>query len=312
MTDATTLVPAIEDLGLEDLLPSWARSLQARNRSPRTVQSYLESAEQLITYLRRAGMPTVATKLTREHVEAFLADLQGKVKPGSVAVRYRSLQQLFKWLLDEGEIATDPMGRMKPPHVPDNPCPGRTARCGEPALGYFRGQRFEDRRDGAILTLLLDTGIRRAELVGVAMTDLDLDHGTLLVTGKGNRQRLVSVGTTALAVIDRYLRVRRRHPKATIPALWLGPKGPLTASGVAQMLERRAAQAGVPKVHTHMLRHTFAHLWISGGGTEGDLMQLGGWRSRQMLDRYGRSTAAEEPRDAHRRLSPADRLLGER
>ena len=112
MTDVTS-VPLIgrlgaEELGLEDLLPSWARSLKARNRSPRTVQSYLESAEQLISYLRRTGMPTAVTDLTREHIEAFLADLQGKVKPGSVAVRYRSLKQLFRWLADEAEIATTP------------------------------------------------------------------------------------------------------------------------------------------------------------------------------------------------------------
>ena len=310
MKDARSLV--IEDLGIEDLLPSWARSLQARNRSPRTIQSYLESAEQLIAYFRRAGMPTVATRLTREHIEAFLADLQGKVKPGSVAVRYRSLQQLFKWLLDEGEIATDPMARMKPPAVPEQPVPVVPPDVMGRLLATCASPKFEDRRDAAILTLLLDTGIRRAELVGAAMTDLDFDHGTLLVTGKGNRQRLVSVGTTALAAIDRYMRVRRRHPRAATPALWLGPKGPLTASGVAQMLERRAAQAGVPKVHAHQFRHTFAHEWISGGGTEGDLMSLGGWKSRQMLDRYGASAAAERARTAHRKLSPADRLLGER
>lgn len=316
MTDVTTVppieVPGIEELGLEDLLPSWARSLKARNRSPRTVQSYLESAEQLISYLRHTGMPTAVTHLTREHIEAFLADLQGKVKPGSVAVRYRSLKQLFRWLADEGEVSSDPMARMRPPHVPDQPVPVISPDVVRRLLGTCSGPKFEDRRDGAILTVLLDCGIRRAELAGIAMADVDFDHSTLVVTGKGNRQRLVAVGVTAMAAIDRYLRVRRRHPRAASTALWLGPKGPLTGSGVAQLIERRAAMAGVPKVHAHQFRHTFAHEWVSGGGTEGDLMQLGGWKSRQMLDRYGRSAAAERARNAHRNLSPADRLLGER
>ena len=204
------------------------------------------------------------------------------------------------------------MARMRPPHVPDQPVPIVPPDVVSRLLGTCAGPKFEDRRDAAILTLLLDTGIRRAELVGIEMTDVDFDHSTLLVTGKGNRQRLVSVGTTAMAAIDRYLRVRRRHPKAASQALWLGPKGPLTASGVAQFLERRAALAGVPKVHAHQFRHTFAHEWVSSGGTEGDLMSLGGWKSRQMLDRYGRSAAAERARAAHRKLSPADRLLGGR
>jgi hypothetical protein len=64
-------------------------------------------------------MPTTVTKLTREHVESFLADLQGKVKPSSVAVRCLSPKQLFRWRLDAREITGDPMANMKPPHARD-------------------------------------------------------------------------------------------------------------------------------------------------------------------------------------------------
>ena len=241
MTDVTATAPDVGELSIEDLLDSWARSLRARNRSPRTVQSYRESAQQLIDYLRRAGMPTTATRVTREHVESFLVDLQDRVKPSSVAVRYRSLQQLFRWLLDEREIEHDPMVNMKPPHVPDQPVPVIPPDVVRRLLDTCNGPKFEDRRDAAILSVLLDTGIRRAELAGISMTDVDFDHSTILVTGKGNRQRLVAVGATAMQAIDRYLRVRRRHPKAASTALWLGPKGPLSDSGVAQLLERRAA-----------------------------------------------------------------------
>ena len=312
MNKASVEVPDIGELGLDDLLDSWTRALKARNRSPRTINIYRESAQQLIDYLRQAAMPTAATKITREHIEAYLADLQDRVKPGTVSVRYRSLQQLFRWLTVEREITKNPMVSMHPPHVPEQPVPVIQPDIVERLLNVCDGTKYEARRDSAIITLLLDTGMRRAELAGMAMPDVDFDHSTALVTGKGNRQRLVAVGATAMQAMDRYLRARRRHPRADSSALWLGPKGALTDSGIAQILKRRCAQAGIPRIHAHQFRHTFAHQWIASGGTEGDLMQLGGWKSRQMLDRYGRSAVAERARNAHRKLSPADRLLGER
>ena len=290
--------------GNDLFLRSFARSLRARNRSPRTVQSYVEAAQLLADHDGRRDL----TSLTRGDIQDFLSDQLDRHRPTTVAVRFRSLQQFYRWMVDEELVEKSPMTGLRPPTVPEEPVPVLDEAAITRLLACMSGRNFEDRRDTAIIRLLLDTGMRLAEVANLLLDDVDLDNDVVIVLGKGRRPRACPFGNKTGQALERYLRERAKHSLACRGELWLGARGVMTGSGIAQMLRRRAKQAGLEHLHPQMFRHTFAHRWLAEGGQEQDLMRLAGWRSREMLTRYGASAADERAREAHKRMGLGDRL----
>jgi site-specific recombinase XerD len=300
---------SVRESHFESLLKSWERALRMRNRRPKTLTTYTESCNQFRDWLIANKRPTDPTKIKPRDIEGFIIDLLETRSASTARVRYSALQQFFKWLAAEGEIDASPMEGMEPPAQSERPVPVLSDNELRALLATCESKPgFEARRDTALIRMFVATGIRLGEMTGLRVEDVDLDEQVALVVGKGDRGRYVAFGNKATYALDRYLRERRRHAWAEEPWLWLGTKGRLGDSGITQILRRRAEQAGVEGLHPHRFRHTFAHRWLAAGGTEGALQSVAGWRSPQMLQRYGASAKSERARAEYHRLGLEDDL----
>jgi site-specific recombinase XerD len=292
------------------LVEDWLRTLHSRGKATTTRDTYRYALRSLGASLLAQGVEPVPTAITRQVLETWLGSLRDAGRSEQTRLIYiQAARGWLAWLVDEDELPSDPSKRV---HVTAPPMPTTqipTTATLRRILATCEGRSFVERRDHAIIRVLLDTGLRRAECARIALADIDWDRNLIHLVGKGGRQRVVRFGLRTRTALDAYLRTRRRTqpPHADSPALWIGRSGPLTGPTLYDIVRARAAQAGID-LHPHQLRHYFAHQFRSKGGQDGDLMALGGWTTRNMLDRYGAVSAQERALEAHERFSPGDDL----
>jgi integrase/recombinase XerD len=304
---------------LQAEISSFRLHLAAEGKSARTIRTYTEAAQwYAAAHLRQQASRTRWEQVGGQDIREWMVWLLGRYSDAYASNQYRALQQFFRWLATEDEIP-DPMAGLRPPAAAEKLVPVLTADELSRIDQVCAGRTFAQRRDAAIIAVFLATGIRLAEMAGICYdpgdprrSDIDVWQREITVCGKGGKARIVKITYDAARSLDRYIRSRSRHAQAWRPQLWLGTnnRGPMTASGIYQMVARRGRQCGVD-LFPHRFRHHFSHNWLDRGGPEGDLMELNGWSSPQMLRRYGASARSARARRTYDRImgdTPAHRL----
>lgn len=304
MTAATRAQRAAPDLSL--LLDSWLLALRAEHKSPATLKSYGDGVRRFLAWCQAEGHAPV---LDRATVAGFVASLlDAGAEPATARSRQLAVRRFSAWCAEEGETDADLLLGSKPPKLDTKVITPLAEDQIKALIAACSGPELRDRRDEAMVRLMVETGARAGEVVAIEMPDLDLRAGVAIVRrGKGGKGRSVPFGPQTTRALDRYVRARRSHRLADTDALWLGDRGKaFSYYGLHAALRARAEQAGITGFHPHRLRHTAAHRWLAHGGSELGLMAVAGWTRPDMLMRYTRAQASERAAAEARRLNLGD------
>ena len=258
-----------------------------RNVSEHTLEAYRSDLEQFSNFLRRergdeAGLEGVDHLLIRR----YMAFLHKSHKKSSIGRKLASIRAFFKFLLRRGKVAKNPAELVSTPkkekHLPFHLTIDEVTALVE-APG---GAELLTLRDRVILETLYSCGIRVSELTGLNVASLELDEGLVRVLGKGNKERIVPLGSYARQAISAYFALRGTPP-ADAPLLLNARGGRLTSRSVGRIVDKYILKlATVKKVSPHTLRHTFATHLLEGGADLRAIQELLGHASLSTTQKY--------------------------
>lgn len=248
-----------------DYLASYLEHLAfERGLSPLTRENYARDIRLLLTLADK----TPLDQLSSNHIRRFIGSVHGQGIGGKSIARHLSAWRgFFNFLTQRHGFTSNPCTGLKPPKSPKT-LPQALSTDQAIQLVAIEGDDPLTIRDRAILELFYSSGLRLAELVNMNIDALDLSNGTAIVTGKGNKTRIVPIGSHAVAALRNWIGVRASLTQASEPALFVNHRGKRISSRAVQyrMKEWAIKQGISADVHPHMLRHSFAtHVLQSSG-----------------------------------------------
>ncbi len=310
------------ELNLKNLIEGFKLSCQTENKSPKTIEWYTCFLQRFLQFLQLNNHTTRVNEIDKNYIRSFILYLQQQAKtphtekplsPATVQGYVRTLKVFFSRLLREECIESNPMTIIPVPKAPIrviNTFNHEHINKLATLCHTSNGSRY---RNLTIILLLLDSDIRVNELVNIDHSDLDLIEGYIKIRkAKGNKERLVPVGSIVQKSLWKYINQYRPQPLTRkVTALFLSEHGlPLTKSGVQQMLRRYGRIAGITGVRCspHTFRHTFATMFLAKGGNDMVLKDLMGHASVQTTQKYVH-LQPEDLQKQHWKYSPVEDLF---
>jgi integrase/recombinase XerC len=284
------------------------------NLSDHTIRAYTSDLSDLNNHLQEQGV--VWHQVDTPMVRSYLHALYGRLKPNTIARKLACMRSFYRYAIMNGWIERNPCEEVRPPK------PGHRLPKVLPAdevdrlLTQTSTNAGDDRlrcRDAALLEVLYGGGLRVSELVALNVADVNIDEGLLRVHGKGNKQRVVPVGTVALAALERYraLVANEASGAEREQPLFLNRFGRrLSARSVRTILNRRHKEAGGwQPVHPHALRHSAATHLLEAGAELRHIQEFLGHESLATTQRYTQISLEQMMRvydDAHPRATGSE------
>ena len=297
---------------LPDLIETYLARCTIEGKSPRTIRGYRESLTRFCRCLQEDGAPLEPARIRPDHVIAYLARYASH-SPDTRHRYFREVRCFWNWLRAAGYTDNDAFRGLRNVRLPRRivrPLArdevARLLACCDPATPVGR-------RNRAILLTLLDTGLRCSEATALDLGDCALPERRLVVRhGKGGKDRVVPFSALSADAMAAYLADRGAAPgplflSARHRRLDDGVR--LESNGVKLLLRRLGRAAGVPRVHAHRFRHTFATWAIAHDAREIDVQYLLGHSSPEMVRRYSATYGSTQAAERHAAFSPGDGML---
>lgn len=279
-----------------------------RGMSVNTVEAYRRDLRAFVHHLELRGVSVEAC--SPQDVDAYFSGAGGNGATSSAARRMAAVRGLYRFLMAEGVVSADPSRLLRSPRRPRTLPKALSVEEVERVLDSVRSSGHEGQRDLAIIELLYGCGLRVSELIGLRIADVDVEGGVVRCLGKGGKERVVPMGSHAVAAVRAYVaggrREHRRPPRRD--ELFLNAHGrPLTRQGVHYLLQRRVRAAGIGRaVSAHTLRHSFATHLVRAGADLRSVQEMLGHASVATTQVYTH-VSAEHLREVYLETHPRAR-----
>lgn len=298
-------------LELSKLIMHFAQCNKSEAKSPKTVSWYSETLTEFTKFLATSGRECVLCEFSVVSVREFIISQQSRgLSPYTVQGRVRALKAFSSWLFRESYIEENLLTRIKLPKAPIRVIEPLTPEEINKLITYQNQLTALGSRDVALLITFLDTGLRLSELSNLPFDDAHIEQGYMKVIGKGNKERVVPLGGLSQKILYRYLFHFRPEPYSPSDNyLFLTLEGrQLTSNAIALILTRWGKKAGVPRLHAHLCRHSFATSFLNEQcGDVFRLQQILGHTSLEMVRKYVHY-ASTQALTTGKVLSPVDRM----